>query len=80
MLRAFEKWLDPFPPDEVPPPPDGLVRFLWACTRGARGYILALALLSAGVSIYEAWLFSFLGQVGPAVGVEGRRRDGHAGK
>lgn len=45
MLRAFEKWLDPFPPDEVPPPPDGLVRFLWACTRGARGYILALALL-----------------------------------
>lgn len=34
MLRAFEKWLDPFPPDEVPPPPDGLVRFLWACTRG----------------------------------------------
>ncbi|MQQ33200.1 ATP-binding cassette domain-containing protein [Pseudomonas sp. SZ57] len=63
MLRAFEKWLDPFPPDEVPPPPDGLARFLWACTRGARGYILAFALLCAGVSIYEAWLFSFLGQV-----------------
>ncbi|QXI26595.1 ABC transporter ATP-binding protein [Pseudomonas vanderleydeniana] len=63
MLRTFERWLDPFPPDEVPPPPMGLLRFLWACTRGARGYILALALLSAGVSIYEAWLFSFLGQV-----------------
>jgi ATP-binding cassette subfamily B multidrug efflux pump len=63
MLRVFERRLDPFPPDEVPPPPDGLARFLWACTRGARGYVLALALLSAGVSIYEAWLFSFLGQV-----------------
>ena len=63
MFRVFERWLDPFPPDEVPPPPVGLGRFLWACTRGARGYILALALLSAGVSIYEAWLFSFLGQV-----------------
>jgi ATP-binding cassette subfamily B multidrug efflux pump len=63
MLGAFERRLDPFPPDEIPPPPAGLVRFLWACTRGARGYILALALLSAGVSIYEAWLFSFLGQV-----------------
>ena len=63
MLRVFERWLDPFPPDEVPPPPMGLLRFLWACTRGARGYILALALFSAGVSIYEAWLFSFLGQV-----------------
>ncbi|WP_248730629.1 ABC transporter ATP-binding protein [Pseudomonas sp. MWU13-2517] len=63
MLRTFEQRLDPFPPDEVPPPPEGLARFLWACTRGARGYILVLALLSAGVSIYEAWLFSFLGQV-----------------
>ena len=63
MLRIFERRLDPFPPDEVPPPPVGLLRFMWACTRGARGYILALALLSAGVSIYEAWLFAFLGQV-----------------
>lgn len=63
MLRSFERRLDPFPPDEIPPPPDGLARFLWACTRGARGYILAMAVFSAGVSIYEAWLFSFLGQV-----------------
>src|SRR3546814_9745656 len=63
MLHAFEQRLDPFPPDEAPPPPDGLARFLWACTRGARGYILALALLSAAVATYEAWMFSFLGQV-----------------
>ncbi|AMA46387.1 ABC transporter ATP-binding protein [Pseudomonas sp. 22-AL-CL-001] len=63
MLRAFEQRLDPFPPDEAPPPPAGLARFLWACTRGARRYILAFAVLSAGVSIYEAWLFAFLGQV-----------------
>ena len=63
MLRLFEQRLDPFPPDEAPPPPVGLMRSLWACTRGARGYILAFALLSASVSIYEAWLFSFLGQV-----------------
>ncbi|QAX84933.1 multidrug ABC transporter ATP-binding protein [Pseudomonas sp. DTU12.3] len=63
MLRVFEQRLDPFPPDEAPPPPVGLMRFLWACMRGARGYVLVLALLSASVSIYEAWLFSFLGQV-----------------
>ncbi|MCM8913566.1 ABC transporter ATP-binding protein/permease [Pseudomonas inefficax] len=82
MFRIFERWLDPFPPDEIPPPPLGLLRFMWACTRGARGYILALALLSAGVSIYEAWLFAFLGQVvdllsawqaGGAVGAEETR-------
>ncbi|SCU75676.1 membrane hypothetical protein [Cupriavidus necator] len=63
MLRAFERLLDPFPPDEAPLPPKGLAAFLWACTRGTRRYVVALALLSAGVSIYEAWLFSFLGQV-----------------
>ncbi|MDE1164340.1 MAG: ABC transporter ATP-binding protein [Pseudomonas sp.] len=63
MLRVFERRLDPFPPDEVPPPPMGLARFLWACTRGARGYVLLLALLGGAVSVYEAWLFSFLGQV-----------------
>ncbi|MFF7709208.1 ATP-binding cassette domain-containing protein [Pseudomonas sp. NPDC007930] len=63
MLRWFERRLDPFPPDELPPPPAGLGRFLWACTRGARGPIVAFALLSASVSIYEAWLFAFLGQV-----------------
>ncbi|WP_411384291.1 ABC transporter ATP-binding protein [Pseudomonas sp. L7] len=63
MLRILERWLDSFPPDEAPPPPMGLARFMWACTRGARGYIVALALLSAAVSIYEAWLFAFLGQV-----------------
>ena len=63
MLGLFERRLDPFPPDEIPPPPVGLARFLWACTRGARGYILAFAVLSAAVSIYEAWLFALLGQV-----------------
>jgi ATP-binding cassette subfamily B multidrug efflux pump len=63
MLRSFERRLDPFPPDEAPPPPAGLGRFLWACTRGARGYVAGLAVFSASVSIYEAWLFSFLGQV-----------------
>ena len=63
MLRSFENLLDPFPPDETPPPPKGLAAFLWACTRGTRRYLVALALLSAGVSIYEAWLFSFLGQI-----------------
>jgi ATP-binding cassette subfamily B multidrug efflux pump len=63
LLRAFERLLDPFPPDEAPLPPKGLGSFLWTCTRGSRRYLAALALLSASVSIYEAWLFSFLGQV-----------------
>ncbi len=32
MLRVFEQRLDPFHPTRVPPAPEGLARFLWACT------------------------------------------------
>lgn len=63
MLAWFERLLNPFPPQEPLLPPKGLAAFLWDCTRGSRRYLLALALLSAAVSIYEAWLFAFLGQV-----------------
>ena len=63
MLGWFERLIDPFPPDEAPVPPKGLLSFLWACTDGSRRYLAALALLSAAVSIYEAWLFAFLGQI-----------------
>jgi len=63
LLRWFERLLDPFPPEEAPLPPKGLISFLWACTQGSRRYLAMLALLSASVSIYEAWLFAFLGQV-----------------
>lgn len=63
MLRRFESLLDPFPPQDSQLPPQGLISFLWACTKGSRRYIGALAALSASVSIYEAWLFAFLGQV-----------------
>lgn len=63
LLRRFERLLDPFPAKEIAPPPKSLVSFLWACTRGSRRYIAMLALMSASVSIYEAWLFAFLGQI-----------------
>ncbi|SHF65719.1 ATP-binding cassette, subfamily B, multidrug efflux pump [Lampropedia hyalina DSM 16112] len=63
LLRWFEKRLDPFPPPAPTRPPQGLLAFLWAATLGSRGYLLLLAVLSATVSIYEAWLFAFLGQV-----------------
>ena len=63
MFRWFEHLLAPFPPEEPPQPPKGLFRFLWFCTRGSRRYLALLAIFSAVVSIYEAWLFAFLGQV-----------------
>lgn len=63
MFRLFEKLLHPYPEAEPTPPPKGFFAFVWACTQGLRGYIAALALLSAGIAAYEAWLFALLGQV-----------------
>ncbi|NYT37368.1 ABC transporter ATP-binding protein [Allopusillimonas soli] len=63
LLGRIESLLAPFPPEEPRLPPGGLLPFLWFCTRGSRRYLVALATLSAAVSIYEAWLFAFLGQV-----------------
>jgi ATP-binding cassette subfamily B multidrug efflux pump len=63
LFRSFERLLNPFPPEAPSVPPNRLLPFLWACPHGSRRYIALLALLSASVSIYEAWLFAFLGQV-----------------
>ena len=63
MFRLFEKLLHPYPEPEPDLPPKGLLPFLWACTRGLRGFILVLALLSAAIAAYEAWLFAVLGQI-----------------
>lgn len=63
MFRWFENLLHPYPDAEPPAPPAGFFSFMWACTEGLRGYILALALLSALVSGFEAWLFAMLGKV-----------------
>ena len=63
MLRFFEKLIDPYP--EAPPPdlPRTLLSFLWACTKGMRGYIAAMTLGTAIIGAFEALLFSMLGHV-----------------
>jgi ATP-binding cassette subfamily B multidrug efflux pump len=63
LFRLFEKLLHPYPEGEPPPLPKSFFAFVWACTEGLRGYVVMLALLSAAISGYEAWLFSMLGQV-----------------
>ncbi|AEG92578.1 ABC transporter ATP-binding protein [Ramlibacter tataouinensis] len=63
MFRLFEKLLHPYPEAEPPLPPKRFLPFVWACTRGLRGYIAWLALLSATVSAYEAALFWMLGRI-----------------
>ena len=45
------------------PMPARLVPFLWACTQGARGWLVGLVLLTAVAGAFEAWLYAMLGQV-----------------
>lgn len=63
MYRLFEKLLHPYP-EEIPRDlPKTFFAFVWACTVGLRGYLLVLALLSALISTWDAWLFAVLGRV-----------------
>jgi ATP-binding cassette, subfamily B, multidrug efflux pump len=63
LFRIFEKLLHPYPEPEPALPPKGFFKFVWACTQGLRSYIAGLSLLSAAISVYEAWLFALLGHI-----------------
>ncbi|MBT2327097.1 ABC transporter ATP-binding protein [Variovorax paradoxus] len=63
MFRFFEKLLHPYPPAEPALPPLGFFAFLWACTEGLRGKILAMAAFTAAMSAFEALLFAMLGRI-----------------
>ena len=63
MFRIFEKLLHPYPEPEPSLPPKGFFKFVWACTDGLRRYIAGLSVLSAAISVYEAWLFALLGHM-----------------
>jgi len=63
VFKYFENRLPPYPPAEPHLPPKGFMAFVWDCTRGLRGYVAAMAGLSAAIAIYEALLFAVLGRV-----------------
>jgi len=63
LFSFFEKRLAPYPEPEPALPPKGFAAFTWRVTTGLRGWVLAMALLSAVVSAYEALLFAMLGRV-----------------
>lgn len=63
MLRWFENLLNPFPANEIAPPPNDLWPFLWSCTKGSRLFILVMTLFTALIGGFEAMLFAVMGQV-----------------
>ena len=63
IFSYFETRLSSFPDTPIPLPRNGLVRFLWACTAGLRGWLLLFMILTAGIGIYEAMLFAWIGNL-----------------
>ncbi|MDR2155817.1 MAG: ABC transporter ATP-binding protein/permease [Burkholderiaceae bacterium] len=63
MFGFFENRLAPYPEPEPTLPPKDFVAFTWRVTEGLRGWVLAMAALTAIVSVYEVLLFALLGKV-----------------
>ena len=63
MFAFFERLVDPYPPQAPAEPPRNFFAFLWACTRGARPFLLLVTLFTAAIGAFEALLFSMMAHV-----------------
>ena len=63
MFRFFESRLPPYPDSPMALPRDGLLKFLWACTKGLRGWLFVFMFLTAGIGVYEALLYAWIGDL-----------------
>ena len=63
LFSQFEKLLTAYPKAEPELPPPGFLAFLWACSAGTRGFIFAMAALSALTAAFGALLFAMLGRL-----------------
>ncbi len=63
MLGWFEKLLHPYQEEVPATPPHGFIAFVWACTKGARRYILAMTVVTAATGAFEALLFAMMGRI-----------------
>ncbi len=63
MFAYFEKRVNPYPEAAPAPTPKAFMAFLWAGTEGLRPFLLLMTLCTAAIGVFEAFLFSMLGQV-----------------
>jgi ATP-binding cassette subfamily B multidrug efflux pump len=63
MYRFFEQRVNPYPSEAPRPLPKQFLAFIWQCTEGVRGYILALIAVTAVIGVFEALLFAMMGNI-----------------
>ncbi|MEQ1516551.1 MAG: ABC transporter ATP-binding protein [Usitatibacteraceae bacterium] len=63
MFSYFEKLVQPYPEAPPEPTPKKFLAFMWAASKGLRPYLLLMTLCTAAIGVFEAFLFSMLGQV-----------------
>jgi ATP-binding cassette subfamily B multidrug efflux pump len=63
VFAFFEKLVHPYPETPVTTQPASFFAFMWAATKGKRPYLLMMTLCTAAIGVFEAYLFSMLGQV-----------------
>ena len=63
MFRWFEQRLNPYPADAPEAPPSGLIAFCWHYTKPAWAWLVLLGVMSLGIAVADAAIYSFLGSV-----------------
>ena len=63
FFNFFETRLSAFPENKIPLPTEGLLKFLWACTYGLRKWLALFMVLTAGIGVYEALLYAWIGDL-----------------
>ncbi|MBC7751517.1 MAG: ABC transporter ATP-binding protein [Candidatus Saccharibacteria bacterium] len=63
MLRWFESRINPYPEQLEKSLPNTLFAFVWQSTKGSRGLMLAMGILTAIIGVFEALLFAMMGQM-----------------
>ena len=63
MFSFFEKLVHPYPEAAPEPTPKTFFAFMWAASKGLRPYLLLMTICTAAIGVFEAFLFSMLGQV-----------------
>ncbi len=63
MFSFFEKLINPFPPEDPQQPPSTLWAFCRHYTQGMALPLIAMAVLTAVLAMFEVYLFGFMGQL-----------------